>query len=719
MMKKITTWYKNTKISTRVIISMNMAILAAIVFISVFAAINRVNVQKNDARALVENELDQVTNLMSFLQDRPLEDLSEIIRQRVLYNTGFISVVSQDGEVLISREREGRNIAGETYFRKMGEARRGEVVYNDPVTGNVMYQYHTFHEGLGVYVTATLEKKEFIDKTVYNTLTILLFALIFTWITFSLTNYFIMKTVTVPINGLVGVIRKLGKGNLTEPFYYPYKDEVGQMAGSVNELLEGLKRTAIFASEIGKNNFDHPYEPLSDQDVLGNALLDMRKSLKAANEEEKIRKAEDEKRNWTTQGLARFADILRQNNNDIQELSYHIIRNLVDYLEVNQGGVFIINEENPEEKFLEMTACYAFDRRKYLQKKILPGEGLVGTCFLEKETIYITQIPQDYIRITSGLGDDNPASLLIIPLKINENIYGVIELASFTAFEKYKLEFVEKIGESIASTISSVKINSNTAQLLEKSQQQAEEMRAQEEEMRQNMEELAATQEAMAEKERSNVQTIEELEREKESLKNTQLQKEIEFSDVLERCPVAVVRCDRGGAIILFNLAASQLWRYAPGEVVGSNLHALLDETSAKETESLMQELAANDGTVAHREVFIRLKDSKIAKIPALMTLTVSRASDGTYYTLYFNATGNARDEQPNAPIDIHKEKFSGVEESSASDEVEKEEQQAVNSGNSSITSELNSAAESDTQKAWTEHIAKKGKEFKKTRKKN
>jgi PAS domain S-box-containing protein len=260
--------------------------------------------------------------------------------------------------------------------------------------------------------------------------------------------------------------------------------------GKSNKVLD-------FTNNLINDHLDATYQLLDEQDKLGKSLINLRDNLKNNKSIEIKRRKEDEHRNWVAEGLAKFSDILRKNNDDIKELSFSIINNLVKYLQANQGGFFILHEDGVE-KYLEMTACYAYDRKKFTDRRIKWGDGLIGTCAIEKKTIYLTDIPDNYVYITSGLGKSTPHSLLIVPLIINDEIHGIIEVASFKEFEKFEIEFVEKVAESIASTISTVKINLRTAQLLRESQDQAEILAAQEEQMRQNMEELQATQEEAA-----------------------------------------------------------------------------------------------------------------------------------------------------------------------------------------------------------------------------
>jgi methyl-accepting chemotaxis protein len=182
-------------------------------------------------------------------------------------------------------------------------------------------------------------------------------------------------------------------------------------------------------------------------------------------------------------------------------------------MKVNQAGIYIVEEDENEEKFIELKSCYAFDRNKSLTKRIEIGQGLVGQCYLERERIFMKEVPPTYINITSGLGDATPKCILIVPLIQEEHVEGIIELASFNVLEEHEIQFVEKLAESLASYVASNRINMKTKELLERFQQQSEELRAQEEEMRQNMEEMQATQEEIHRKEKEYIQKIEELER--------------------------------------------------------------------------------------------------------------------------------------------------------------------------------------------------------------
>ena len=305
-----------------------------------------------------------------------------------------------------------------------------------------------------------------------------------------------LRIVSKPIQKLNQVLGQLAKGSIpnTDFGIRIGRHEIGQMTLSLQELIRSLKNTSNFARKIGNGKYDSAFDVLGENDILGNALLDMRNSLAKVAEE-------DRRRAWITEGIAQFGDILRANYVDTEEFAAAIIQRLVKYTEANQGGVFVISERpDSEGEFMYLAAAYAWDKPKYLEKKVRKGEGLTGQAWQEGETIFLSYVPDDYIHITSGLGNTNPSSILLAPLKYNQKLYGVIELAFFNPPASYRIEFVEKIVESFASTLSSVRTNQRTQQLLRESQEMTEQMRAQEEEMRQNVEELQATQEMVERK---------------------------------------------------------------------------------------------------------------------------------------------------------------------------------------------------------------------------
>ena len=370
--------------------------------------------------------------------------------------------------------------------------------FDEGIRGDLQTEIAKFDDLEQIFVILTKAKEETNSRTKRNFIILSILVLGLLSIVFVQFNQRLLK----PIQLLKSYIEPLSKGILPgSTITINTGDELTQMSNDLNDLVAGLRKTTSFAATIGSGVFETEFHPLSTSDVLGNSLLEMRKNLQEARNEEEKRKYEDSLRKWSNEGLARFAEILRQSTSSISVLSNNIIKNLIHFLDANQGGLFLYNDSNKSNIHLELIASFAYNQERKKKKVIYMGEGLIGTCAIEKAPIYMTELPHDYLTINSGLGGANPVSLLIVPLKVEEQIFGVIEIASFKKMEQYEIEFVEKVSESIASTLSIARINQRTAELLEQSQQQAEEMAAQEEEMRQNLEELQATQEESARKE--------------------------------------------------------------------------------------------------------------------------------------------------------------------------------------------------------------------------
>ena len=264
----------------------------------------------------------------------------------------------------------------------------------------------------------------------------------------------------------------------------------------IQNSIENLKKTSTFIKRIAGGDYSVNWEGLSaenadlNKDNLTGDLIKMRDQMK------KVKEA-DERRIWSTEGLAKFSDVTRSNQHDIEKLANEVIRFLTKHLQAQQGSLFLLHDEENDEPYLSLAACYAFDKKKFLEKRIELGSGLVGQAYLEGSTIVLKEIPNGYIKITSGMGDATPTSLIIVPMKYNDRVEAVLELASFNEFQPHEIEFLEKAGEVIASSVYSTKTNERTTKLLASTQQQTEMLKAQEEELRQNMEEMQATQENM------------------------------------------------------------------------------------------------------------------------------------------------------------------------------------------------------------------------------
>lgn len=384
-------------------------------------------------------------------------------------------------------------------------------------------------------------------------------------------GYLIISQFKRSLQRPVEVLNKLVNGE-TSTYIPPTHDELGKIIEASNKLSDNLRQASDFAQHIGEGNVEYQFQPVSENDVLGNSLVQMRSKLKSINEA-------DKKRNWITEGLGKFANIVR-GNEDFAELTNIIATELVQYTQSSVGGLFVLNKEQDNDQYLELVACYAYERRKYTKKRIELGIGLVSQCYLERKTIHLKEIPQNYMLITSGLGGSKPQSLLLVPLKVNDTIEGVVEVASLREYQPHEIEFIERAGEIIASMITSGRINERTKRLLEDSQQRSEELRAQEEEMRQNLEEMQATQE--------------QLQRQTEEMRNIQKSLEIEkvmFHTLMDYLPDRITYKDRESRITRVNKAKAKRMNLAEDEFIGKTDYDFFDAEHAAKAMAAEKEL--------------------------------------------------------------------------------------------------------------------------------
>ena len=300
-------------------------------------------------------------------------------------------------------------------------------------------------------------------------------------------------------------VAELALGNLPNELPDP-KNELSTLSQSINTLVRNLHNVKEFSLRVGQNDFDTDITVFNNEGDLGTSLASMRQSLKEVS-------TEDRRRDWVNTGLTQFLSIIRDYNDKTEELSYQVLSNLVKYVGANQGGIFLVQKDDDNKAKLHLEACFAYDRRKFETKVIEPGQGLVGQAYLEREKIYLKEIPKQYTHITSGLGLATPRTILVQPLVVNDEVMGILELASFEDFAPHVQEFIEKVSESVASALNSAKSATENKRILAQQKDMTEQLQSQEEELRQNTEELLATQEGMERR-------IRELESENEKLRS-------------------------------------------------------------------------------------------------------------------------------------------------------------------------------------------------------
>jgi len=270
-----------------------------------------------------------------------------------------------------------------------------------------------------------------------------------------------------PIRRLSELVKRAAGGTFDQKIEVEARNEIGELAGDANRMLHGLREMT----------------------------------------EENRRKA------WFETGHARLNDRMLGDQAPAT-LGRGIITFLAEYLNARIGAIYVADDNN----LLKLLGSYAFKRRKNLSNEFEFGEGLVGQAALEKESITITNVPDDYIAVSSSLGETPPRNILVFPVLLNDEVKGVIELGTFDDFQQRDLDFLNQASEGIAIAVESARSRGRVQGLLEQTQAQSEELEAQQEELRQSNEELEEQAEALKASEGRLKEQQEELQQTNEEL---------------------------------------------------------------------------------------------------------------------------------------------------------------------------------------------------------
>ena len=292
----------------------------------------------------------------------------------------------------------------------------------------------------------------------------------------------------------VGVEGKLGGQAQSKEVAGVWKDltdNVNQLAANLTNQVRAISEVATAVTE-GDLTRQVSVEASGEVAVLKDRLNEMIRTLRETTRQ-------NIEQDWLKTNRERFTRML-QGQDDLTVVSSMILSELASLVSA-QHGVFysMISPADGSDPVLELQAGYGYEERKHLSTTFRLGEGLVGQCAKEKKRIMLTDVPGDYVRISSGLGESTPFNIIVLPVLFEGSLRAVIELASFSSFSVTHQTFLDSITESIGIVLSTLTAAGMTESLLKQSQSQAEELRAQQEELRESNEDLGRQAKQLAE----------------------------------------------------------------------------------------------------------------------------------------------------------------------------------------------------------------------------
>jgi len=228
---------------------------------------------------------------------------------------------------------------------------------------------------------------------------------------------------------------------------------------------------------------------------------------------------------WLKTNLAKFSRMM-QGQKDLDTVARLIMSELTPLVQARQGAFFVMQQENGSGSALRLIASYAYKERKHVNNLWHLGEGLVGQAALEKKPILLSNVPPDYIQITSGLGEAPPRNIIVLPILFEGEVKAVVELASFLPFSQIHQTFLDQLQESIGVVLNMIAANMRTEVLLQQSQKLTQELQSQSEELKRQQDELRHSNSELEQQARTLKQSEEMLKDQQEELQ--QVNEELE-----------------------------------------------------------------------------------------------------------------------------------------------------------------------------------------------
>jgi CheY-like chemotaxis protein/signal transduction histidine kinase/HAMP domain-containing protein len=263
-------------------------------------------------------------------------------------------------------------------------------------------------------------------------------------------------------------------------------DNVNQLA---NNLTVQVRSIGEVATAVTKGDMTRTItvEARGELDDLKKNISQMITNLRETTER-------NQEQDWLKTNLAKFSRMM-QGQRDLESVSRLIMSELTPLVQAQHGAFYMKDDdrEGARGEVLKLVATYAYKERKNVANRFVEGEGLVGQAALEKKPIVISNVPDDYIQISSGLGEAPPRNIIVLPIVFEGEVKGVIELASFARFSQINQIFLDQLAESVGVVLNMISANMRTEELLKKSQALTQELQSQSAELQAQQEELRRT----------------------------------------------------------------------------------------------------------------------------------------------------------------------------------------------------------------------------------